>query len=130
MADVVGRVVVVFIAFILCLGATGFTIYESVQQARLLLFGIRTDATVTQIEQIGRHSRTTTLRFTTEAQKVITIKDISGTGRREVNDSVPVVYLPSNPEIVAARGMKGFEFLFLGIGIAFVSGLVFVKLYL
>ena len=132
MADVVGRAIVMFIAFIICLGTVGFTIYESVQQTRLVFFGIRTDATVTKIEQTGIRSRTTTttLRFTTEAQSVIITKDISGTGRREVNDIVPIVYLPSNPEMVAAQGMRGFEFLFLAIGIAFVSGLVFVKFYL
>ena len=129
MADVVSRAIVVFIAFIICLGSIGSAIYESVQQTRLGFFGRRTDAVVTQIEQIGKHSRTTTLRFTTEAQTVISIKDISGTGRREINDIVPIVYLPSNPEMAAAQGMRGFELLFLAIGIAFVSGLVFVKFY-
>ena len=126
--------IVAFIAFIICLGSIGFAIYESVQQARLVLFGMRTDATVVQVERIqtGRYSRLQiTLRFATKSGAV-NVKDIGGVGprQREVGDTVPVIYIPSNPaETVVAQGISGFENLFLTIGIAFVSGLVFVKMF-
>ena len=125
--------IVALIAVIICLVSIGFTIYESVHQARLVLGGKRIDATVAQVEriQMGRSSRLQiTVRFATEAGAIINIKDIGGMGpgRREVGDIVPVVYLPSNPETVVVQGIKGFECLFLAFGIAFVSGLVFVKI--
>ena len=125
--------IVAFIAFIIFLGSSIFAIHESVQQARLVLFGTRTDATVVQVEriQVGRSSRLQiTLRFTTEAAVAFTVKDVRGVGRHKVDDKVPVIYIPSNPAgTVVAQGISGFENLFLAIGIAFVSGLVFVKMF-
>jgi len=73
-----------------------------------------------------------TLQFATKSGAVLNVKDIGGVGpgRREVGDVVPVIYISSNPaETVVAQGMSGFENLFLAIGIAFVSGLVFVKMF-
>jgi len=125
--------IVAFIAFIICLGSTSFAIYESVQQARLVFFGTRTDATVVRVERIrmARHSRLeTTLQFTTEAAVMFTVKNVRGVGRHKVGDKVPVIYIPSNPAgTVVAQGISGFENLFLAIGIASVSGFVFVKMF-
>ena len=125
--------IVAFIASIICLVSIGLAIYESVQQVRLVFRGKRIDATVVQVERIqrARSSRLQiTLRFTTKTGAIINIKDIGGMGpgRREVGDIVPIVYLPSNPKMVVVQGIKGFEYLFLAFGIAFVSGLVFFKI--
>ena len=101
------------IFFIGCVFGTGLTIYSIVQHIQLAFDGIKTNATVVHIEQSGR-TRTQTFRITTEAGRVIdVIDDISGAGRREVGETVPIVYLPSNPKIFVVQGIYGYTNMFI-----------------
>ena len=118
--------VIMLVFFIACIVMTGMVIYESIQQTRLAFSGVKTDATVVQIKRNGR-GRTTTLRFTSEAGMVFNVKDVSGQKGREIGDIVPVVYLPSNPEIVSAQGFRGFTVLITNLILIVVLCLVFVS---
>ena len=105
--------------------ATGLAIYESGCQVRLALYGIKTHATAIHVERSGRH-RIVTFHFTDESGAVINVKNISGTGRPEVGEAFPIVYLPDNPEIVAVQGIKGCTFLFISLILVILGGLMLV----
>jgi len=51
------------------------------------------------------------------------IDDISGAGRREVGETVPIVYLPSNPKIFVVQGIKGYTYLSISV---FITVLMFM----
>jgi len=105
--------------------AIGLAIYESSCQVRLALYGVKTHATVIDVKGSGRN-RIVTFRFTSESGAAINVKDIMGTGRPEVGEVFPIVYLPANPEIVAVQGIKGCTFLFIALILLVIGGLSFV----
>jgi len=98
------------------------TFYTSVQYIRLAFHGIKTNATVVSVKHSGRF-RTVTIRFTDETGKVIDVEDknVSGVGRPEFGETVPIVYLPSTPEIFFAQGIKGYTSLFIGLCLVTIS---------
>ena len=50
-------------------------------------------------------------RYTNEAGTVIEVKDIWCTEGTKEGDVIPIVYLPTDPEVVSLSGMKGWGFL-------------------
>ena len=92
----------------------GIVISESIQQIRLTFYGVKTNATCVRIETvgIGRSTRLSyTFRYTNEAGTAIEVKDIWCTEGTKEGDVIPIVYLPTDPEVVSLSGMKGWGFL-------------------
>ena len=103
------------VIFIVCIFSAGWVIYSSVCHIRLAFCGIKTNATAVHVERSGR-TRTVTFRFFNENGHVINVKDgILYAGWREVGDTVPIVYLPSQPEICVVQGMRGYTDLFIAL---------------
>jgi len=114
------------ICFIVC---TCVAIYESIRQARLAFYGVKTDATCVRVEWVGEgrgQTRSYTFRFTNEAGTVIEIKDIWCTAGTKVDDVIPIVYLPANPKVVSVSGIKGWGFLLFTITIGILTG-IFIR---
>ena len=99
-----------------CILSAGLLIYSSACHVRLVLYGIKANATVIRVERSGR-TRTVTIRFSNETGQICDVRDnmILFAGRREVGDTIPIVYLPSQPEICVVQGMKGYTDLFIAI---------------
>jgi hypothetical protein len=120
-------VILLAICFVVFLVSIGFTIYESVKQTQLTFYGVKTIATCVQIETvgIGRYSRLSyTFRFTNEAGNAIEVKDIAGGWTvKKVGDAIPIVYLPTDSEIVSKSGIEGLGVLFFALSIAFFTGI-------
>ena len=120
--DPVWLLLIGFIVFLVCIG---MAIFEAVQQTRLTFFGVTTNATCIHVEKIpsGRsHRLEYTFRFTDKAGAVITVKDIWCTEGTKEGDVIPIVYLPSNPDVVSLSGVKGWGFvIFIGTIIVLIG---------
>jgi len=122
-SDSIILLVICFIGFLVCIG---IAIFEFIAQTRLTFYGVKTDATCVRIERVGvgRGERNSyTFRFTNEAGTAIEVKDIWLTEGTKVNDVIPIVYLPSNPEVISVAGIKGWGFLLFITTLAFLIGL-------
>jgi hypothetical protein len=111
----------------------GFTIYESIKQTRLTIYGVKTEATCVRTEMRGEgrgRTRTYIFHFKTEAGVVIEVEGTVGAWVAEVGDVIPIVYLPSDPETVSTPGIEGLGGLFIAITIAFFAGLYMLRWFL
>jgi hypothetical protein len=116
------------ICSILLLVCVCFAVYEFTKQTRLVFWGVRTDATCFH-KQRNVRTESRLFRFTTEDGANIVVRDIFGTWTAKVDDVIPIVYLPTDPEVVSQSGIEGWFFLIYTIGIGFLVG-VFFRYYL
>ena len=110
------------VGIIALLISIGVTICESIQQARLAFYGVKTNATCVQLVPQFRGGPSYIFNFTTETGAVIRIRDIDGVWIARVNDVIPIVYLPTEPEVVSQSGIEGWSRLYFTIAITFFIG--------